>query len=237
MYAEIIPLFEKALGVYYQSSYYVAKPPSYKAETVYFDRFCYDFISLFGVNILFLDIPNLEEIIRKVYVSVSYNFDIIIIKGEDEERSQGGLRLIDIECIQSPFSEEHFLNMKKQLKLKSKKVSGDGKTTVSVYKRQKSEIDFTKKVNFEKKRTIRKKKKEQQESESDKSFETNSNDDDSVKPGQSMLVNMLNPEQAKAEIEKKKAAKRELVEQMRIVKESMRPFVLFNGVKDNPIPY
>ena len=84
-----------------------------------------------------------------------------------------------------------------------------------MYKRQRSEIDFNKKVNFEKKKTMKKKKKEQKEESSDKSFETNSDADDMVKPGGSMLVNMLNPEQAKAELEKKRAAKMELVEKMR----------------------
>jgi len=74
IYEVIMPVYEVALGVYYQSSYYIAKRPVYKAETVHFDRFCYDFISLFGVNILFLEIEHLELIIRKVYSCVSYNF-------------------------------------------------------------------------------------------------------------------------------------------------------------------
>jgi len=74
IYEVIMPVYEVALGVYYQSSYYISKRPVYKAETVHFDRFCYDFISLFGVNILFLEIEHLELIIRKVYSCVSYNF-------------------------------------------------------------------------------------------------------------------------------------------------------------------
>lgn len=74
VYEVIMPIYEVALGVYYQSSYYIAKRPVYKAETVHFDRFCYDFISLFGVNILFLEIEHLEQIIRKVYSCVSFNF-------------------------------------------------------------------------------------------------------------------------------------------------------------------
>ena len=56
IYEQIMPLFEIALGVYYQSSYYIAKRPVYKAETVHFDRFSYDLISLFGVNLLFIEI-------------------------------------------------------------------------------------------------------------------------------------------------------------------------------------
>ena len=56
IYERLIPLYEKALGVYYQSSYYVAKRPVYKSDTIFFERFCYDVVSLFGVNILFLEL-------------------------------------------------------------------------------------------------------------------------------------------------------------------------------------
>lgn len=84
VYEVIMPIYEVALGVYYQSSYYIAKRPVYKAETVHFDRFCYDFISLFGVNILFLEIEHLEQIIRKVYLCVSYNFS----DHEEKERKR-----------------------------------------------------------------------------------------------------------------------------------------------------
>ena len=55
-YEIILPTFQIALGVYYQSSYHIAKRPLYKKLNVFFDRFCYDFISLFGVNLLFLEI-------------------------------------------------------------------------------------------------------------------------------------------------------------------------------------
>jgi hypothetical protein len=81
VYQKIMPIYEIALGVYYQSSYYVAKAPVYKSETVFFERFCYDFVSLLGVNILFLEIEQLELIIRKVYSNVSYNFDGLTEEG------------------------------------------------------------------------------------------------------------------------------------------------------------
>jgi hypothetical protein len=81
VYERLIPVFEIALGVYYQSSYYVAKRPVYKGETVFFDRFCYDLVSLFGVNILFIDIHKLELILRKIYHAVSYNFDRVVEGG------------------------------------------------------------------------------------------------------------------------------------------------------------
>ena len=81
VYERIMPIFEKSLGIYYQSSYYVARSPEYKAETVFFDRFCYDFVSLLGVNLLFMEINHIENIIRKVFTSVSYNFDLEVKKG------------------------------------------------------------------------------------------------------------------------------------------------------------
>ena len=60
VYEEIMPVYEISLGVYYQSSYYVAKRPVYKSETVHFDRFCYDLVSMFGINILFIELEHLE---------------------------------------------------------------------------------------------------------------------------------------------------------------------------------
>lgn len=104
VYQKIMPIYEIALGVYYQSSYYVAKAPIYKSETVFFERFCYDFVSLLGVNILFLEIEQLELIIRKVYSHVSYNFS-----GMNED---GGIQLRDYSCIDSAFQEEVFVKVK-----------------------------------------------------------------------------------------------------------------------------
>ena len=60
VYQRIIPVFERSLGIYYQSSYYVAKKPVYKSDTVFFERFCYDFVSLLGVNLLFIEVKQLE---------------------------------------------------------------------------------------------------------------------------------------------------------------------------------
>ena len=112
VYERLIPVFEHALGIYYQSSYYVAKRPIYKAETVFFDRFCYDFVSLFGVNILFLEIRHLELISRKVYSSISYNFDSSCSQGP-------GLCLIALECVETQFTEEELVTSKNKLHVKS----------------------------------------------------------------------------------------------------------------------
>lgn len=124
-------VFEIALGVYYQSSYYVAKHPVYKAETVFFERFCYDFVSLFGVNILFLEIEQLELIIRQVYASVSYNFE-----GD-------GLRLRAPECVDPAFNEDDFNIIKNDLSQKNVKID-------ILTRRKRSEDDFADKVDQEK---------------------------------------------------------------------------------------
>jgi hypothetical protein len=99
IYQRLMNIYETALGIYYQSSYYVAKYPVYKAETVFFERFCYDFVSLFGVNILFLEIEQLELIIRQVYTSVSWNFP-------------DGIKLRSFECVDSAFNDDVFNQMK-----------------------------------------------------------------------------------------------------------------------------
>jgi hypothetical protein len=104
VYERLMPVIEKALGIYYQSSYYVARRPNYKAETVFFERFSYDFISMLGVNLLFLESKQLELISRKVFTSVSYNFDFIVMKGDKPDPREGGLRLIALECVKSTFT-------------------------------------------------------------------------------------------------------------------------------------
>ena len=48
---------------------------------------------------------------------------------------------------------------------------------------------------------------------------------------------MMNVDNVLAEKAKKKEEKVKKIEEMRLKKERMRPFVLFTGIKDNPIPY
>lgn len=109
VYERIIPVFEKALGVYYSSSYYVAKRPQYKADTVFFERFCYDFVSLLGVNLLFVDIKNLDAIVRKVYSVCSYNFDFKVAKSDKPRFKEGGLRLVSLESVQPAFTMDDII--------------------------------------------------------------------------------------------------------------------------------
>lgn len=73
----------------------MAKRPVYKSETVHFDRFSYDFVSLFGVNLLFIELEALEAISRKVYAAVSYNFP-------------DGVQLIAPACVEEAFTVAEF---------------------------------------------------------------------------------------------------------------------------------
>jgi len=84
----------------------VAKRPVYKSETVYFERFCYDLVSLFGVNILFLEINQLELIIRKLYKAVSFNFT------SKEGNDTRGILLRAVECVEPAFEEDLFSEVK-----------------------------------------------------------------------------------------------------------------------------
>jgi hypothetical protein len=97
-----MPVFEIAMGIYYQSTYYVAKKPTYKQDVVFFERFCYDYISLFGVNILFLDIHQLELITRKIYSAVTFNFNA-------KTNQPGGVQMRAYECIEPAFTEQSLL--------------------------------------------------------------------------------------------------------------------------------
>lgn len=100
-------IYELGLGVYFQSSYYVAKRPVYKQDAVFFERFCYDYVSLFGVNILFLELDQLELITRKVYTSVSYNFNGLL--------PEGGIHLRDFDFIEPAFTEDTLAEVKKKI--------------------------------------------------------------------------------------------------------------------------
>lgn len=50
LYEAITPLFEKALGIYFNTNYYVARKEVFKSKTrlVFYLRFMYDLISMFG---------------------------------------------------------------------------------------------------------------------------------------------------------------------------------------------
>ncbi len=69
-------IFKRALGVLYETDYYIAKIPpkgasneagTYLKPNVFFDRFCFDIISLLGEHLNKLTFSDVEYIMRKVY--------------------------------------------------------------------------------------------------------------------------------------------------------------------------
>ena len=67
IYRDVIEIFKRALGILYDNDYYVAKKPDYLKNHVFFDRYCFDVISLMGDNMVVLSSQDVEYIMRKVY--------------------------------------------------------------------------------------------------------------------------------------------------------------------------
>ena len=76
LYEAITPLFQKALGIYFSTNYYLARKEAFKNKTkhVFYQRFTYDLISMFGVNLFTIELRTLEFLIRRIYGAVSFNF-------------------------------------------------------------------------------------------------------------------------------------------------------------------
>jgi len=101
---------------------------------------------------------------------------------------------------------------------------------VNVYKS--SETDFIDKVEQEKRQALM----DGHDSEDTKTVDGGS--DDEVKPkGPNIFANAMNPLKLKEEKARKIEDKKRKVQEMRIKQANMRPFVIFVGVKDNPLPY
>lgn len=104
---------------------------------------------MFGVNLLFIEVKQLELITRKVFSAISYNFDLEVEKGNRPPTGQGGMRLLSIECIEPVFTQQEMMDSQAQLE----SVTRNGKkvykhTVLNVYKS--SETDFIEKVDAEK---------------------------------------------------------------------------------------
>jgi hypothetical protein len=71
-------------------------------------------------------------------------------------------------------------------------------------------------------------KNEKDETESEKSDLLGNNN---------LFADMMNVGNVIAEKARKKEEKLRKMQEMKIKKQRMRPFIMFNGIKDNPIPY
>ena len=73
VYQSMLPLFQKALGIYFFSDYYVARSDTFKGKKVYLQRFIYDLISMFGLHLFYIELNTLEMLLRRVYRAITYS--------------------------------------------------------------------------------------------------------------------------------------------------------------------
>lgn len=95
-YQALLPLFQHALGIYYFSDYYVARQEVYKSNKVYFKRFVYDLISMFGLHLFYIELATLELLLRRIYQAVTHNFEA------------GRVFLRRVEDVRPAFTEQEF---------------------------------------------------------------------------------------------------------------------------------
>ena len=85
IYEQVIYIVKKALGILYDTDYYVAKrgtnsknnqggEGAYLKPHVFFDRFCFDLVSLLGEYLNSLTFSDVEYIMRKVYQASTHFF-------------------------------------------------------------------------------------------------------------------------------------------------------------------
>ncbi|CDW77372.1 UNKNOWN [Stylonychia lemnae] len=96
LYEQTILIFRKAYGVLFETDYYTAKKPEYLKNSVFFDRFCFDIISMMGDNLLYLDFSDAEYILRKIYQSTTH-----FMASNDGSQT---IKLLTLESIKSSFS-------------------------------------------------------------------------------------------------------------------------------------
>ena len=96
VYENILPLFQKALGIYFFSDYYVARTDTFKGTKVYLQRFIYDLISMFGLHLFYIELHTLELLLRRIYRAITYV----------RENSKVSLR--SILNVKVAFTEEEF---------------------------------------------------------------------------------------------------------------------------------
>jgi hypothetical protein len=112
-------IFKRALGILYETDYYVAKKVNqnqaassfdhtapdqsggYLKPHVFFDRFCFDIISLLGEYLNCLSFSDVEYVMRKVYQHSTH----FKVPGEGKEQA-ASVHLLRYDCVVSPFTWE-----------------------------------------------------------------------------------------------------------------------------------
>lgn len=98
LYEAVTPLLQQALGIYFHTNYYVARNETasrYGSTNVFYPRFMYDLISMFGLNLFYIELPTLEFLMRRVYGAISF-----------KENNQ--IKLLTLDSVRPAFSEEEY---------------------------------------------------------------------------------------------------------------------------------
>lgn len=74
----------------------------YLKPHVFFDRFCFDMVSLLGEYLNILSFSDVEYIMRKVYQH-STHFTL----SHNSQQPPASVKLLRYDCVESPFSWEH----------------------------------------------------------------------------------------------------------------------------------
>jgi hypothetical protein len=110
IYEQVIVIVKKALGVMYETDYYVAKrgnnikgssngEGAYLKPHVFFDRFCFDLVSLLGEYLNQLTFTDVEYIMRKVYQSCTH-----FTLPRPGSGQQPQVNLLRYDCVETPFT-------------------------------------------------------------------------------------------------------------------------------------
>lgn len=121
LYEAVTPLFEEALGIYYSTNYYVARQDNtnrFGSSNVFYTRFVYDLISMFGFNLFNIELPTLESLIRRVYAAITFRFE-------------GKLKLRSYDDVRPAFTEEECIK------------AVESQTTIIVTKADKNETKLS----------------------------------------------------------------------------------------------
>jgi hypothetical protein len=112
IYEQVINIIKKALGILYETDYYVAKRANPKNSSngegaylkphVFFDRFCFDLVSLLGDNLNFLSFSDVEYIMRKVYQASTH----FLLPPPGSAQSTPQVKLLRYDCVHTPFTWE-----------------------------------------------------------------------------------------------------------------------------------
>lgn len=91
----------------------MARNDVYKGTKVYFARFAYDLISMFGLHLFYIEVQTLELLLRRVYRAITHNFEA------------GKVYLRRVQDVEPAFTEREFneaLELQKREDIRSNKL-------------------------------------------------------------------------------------------------------------------